>query len=137
MFDRIRENLRKFKRLPLLDLMNLSINETLSRTVLTATTTFLAVLALFVFGTLAASAQGRLGSPDLAQLATVLGPGGLGPILWARALLGPILSIALTIVVSHRWLRPRDIVAPWETFALFLVVGAFVLATYPLEKRPS
>src|SRR5262249_3701955 len=42
-FDRIRENLRKFKRMPLIELMNLSINETLSRTVLTATTTFLAV----------------------------------------------------------------------------------------------
>jgi preprotein translocase SecF subunit len=50
-FDRIRENLRKFKRMPLMELMNLSINETLSRTVLTATTTFLAVLALYIFGT--------------------------------------------------------------------------------------
>ena len=50
-FDRIRENLRRYKKMPLLDLMNLSINETLSRTVLTATTTFLAVLALFIFGT--------------------------------------------------------------------------------------
>ncbi|MFV0297726.1 MAG: protein translocase subunit SecF [Hyphomicrobiaceae bacterium] len=50
-FDRIRENLRKYKRMDLLDLMNLSINETLSRTVLTATTTFLAVLSLYIFGT--------------------------------------------------------------------------------------
>ncbi len=50
-FDRIRENLRKYKKKPLLDLMNLSINETLSRTVLTATTMFLAVFALFIFGT--------------------------------------------------------------------------------------
>lgn len=50
-FDRIRENLRRYKKMPLIELMNLSINETLSRTVLTATTTFLAVLALFVFGT--------------------------------------------------------------------------------------
>jgi len=50
-FDRIRENLRKFKRMPLIELMNLSVNETLSRTVLTASTTFLAVLALFIFGT--------------------------------------------------------------------------------------
>jgi preprotein translocase subunit SecF len=50
-FDRIRENLRKFKRMPLLELMNLSINETLSRTVLTASTVFLAVLALHLFGT--------------------------------------------------------------------------------------
>ena len=50
-FDRIRENLRKFKRLPLIELLNLSINETLSRTVLTSVTTALAVLALYVFGT--------------------------------------------------------------------------------------
>lgn len=50
-FDRIRENLRKFKKMPLIDLMNLSINETLSRTVLTASTVFLAVLALYIFGT--------------------------------------------------------------------------------------
>jgi preprotein translocase subunit SecF len=50
-FDRIRENLRRYKKMPLSELMNLSINETLSRTVLTATTTFLAVLALYVFGT--------------------------------------------------------------------------------------
>ena len=50
-FDRIRENLRKYKKMPLIDLMNLSINETLSRTVLTASTVFLAVLALYFFGT--------------------------------------------------------------------------------------
>ena len=50
-FDRIRENLRRYKKMRLSELMNLSINETLSRTVLTATTTFLAVLALYVFGT--------------------------------------------------------------------------------------
>ncbi|MFV0368850.1 MAG: protein translocase subunit SecF [Hyphomicrobiaceae bacterium] len=50
-FDRIRENLRRYKRMPLTELMNLSINETLSRTILTATTTFLAVLSLYVFGT--------------------------------------------------------------------------------------
>ena len=50
-FDRIRENLRRYKKMPLEELLNLSINETLSRTVLTSTTTFLAVLALYVFGT--------------------------------------------------------------------------------------
>jgi preprotein translocase subunit SecF len=50
-FDRIRENLRKFKRMPLPELINLSINETLSRTILTASTVFMAVLALYVFGT--------------------------------------------------------------------------------------
>ncbi len=50
-FDRIRENLRKFKKMPLPELLNLAINETLSRTVLTSTVTFLAVLALYLFGT--------------------------------------------------------------------------------------
>jgi preprotein translocase SecF subunit len=50
-FDRIRENLRRYKKMPLIELLNLSINETLSRTVLTSLTTFLAVLALYVFGT--------------------------------------------------------------------------------------
>ncbi len=50
-FDRIRENLRKYKRMPLEDLLNTSINETLSRTVVTAITTFLAIFALYVFGT--------------------------------------------------------------------------------------
>lgn len=49
-FDRLRENLQKFKQMPLRDLMNLTTNETLSRTVMTATTTFLALLSLFIFG---------------------------------------------------------------------------------------
>ncbi len=50
-FDRIRENLRRYKKMPLIELLNLSINEMLSRTVITSATTFLAVLALYVFGT--------------------------------------------------------------------------------------
>lgn len=50
-FDRIRENLRRYKKMALEQLMNLSINETLSRTVLTSGTTLLAVLSIYVFGT--------------------------------------------------------------------------------------
>lgn len=49
-YDRIRENLRKYKQMPLSDLINLSINETLSRTILTATTTLIAALVLFFYG---------------------------------------------------------------------------------------
>ncbi|MGE0659845.1 MAG: protein translocase subunit SecF [Reyranellaceae bacterium] len=49
-FDRVRENMRKYKKMPLLDLLNLSLNDTLSRTIMTATTTFLAVLALVLLG---------------------------------------------------------------------------------------
>lgn len=49
-FDRLRENLAKYKQMPLRDLMNLTTNETLSRTIMTATTTLLALIALFIFG---------------------------------------------------------------------------------------
>ena len=49
-FDRIRENLRRFRRRPFEETMNKSINETLSRTILTSTTTLVVVLALFVLG---------------------------------------------------------------------------------------
>lgn len=49
-YDRIRENLRKYKKMPVEELLNLSLNETLSRTILTVLTTFLAVLALVIFG---------------------------------------------------------------------------------------
>jgi preprotein translocase subunit SecF len=48
--DRIRENLRKFKRMDLTELLNLSINETLSRTILTGVTTIAVLLALYVLG---------------------------------------------------------------------------------------
>ncbi len=48
--DRIRENLRKFKKTDLIELLNLSINETLSRTILTGATTIAVLIALYVFG---------------------------------------------------------------------------------------
>ncbi|MEQ9676039.1 MAG: protein translocase subunit SecD [Roseovarius indicus] len=49
-FDRVRENLRKYKKKPLSEVLNISINETLSRTMMTSVTTLLALLALFVLG---------------------------------------------------------------------------------------
>ena len=49
-FDRVRENLRKYKKRPLNEVLNLSINETLSRTFMTSVTTLLALIALFVLG---------------------------------------------------------------------------------------
>ncbi len=49
-FDRVRENLRKYKKLSLVELFNLSINETLARTTITSVTTLLALGALFFFG---------------------------------------------------------------------------------------
>jgi preprotein translocase SecF subunit len=49
-FDRVRENLRKYKKMPLAELLDLSVNDTLSRTILTSVTTLVALLALYVFG---------------------------------------------------------------------------------------
>ena len=49
-FDRLRENRRKFKRMPLRDLIDLSVNETLSRTVITGLTALLALSGLAIFG---------------------------------------------------------------------------------------
>ncbi|MDC3068021.1 protein translocase subunit SecF [Paracoccaceae bacterium] len=49
-FDRVRENLRNFKSLPLLQVLNMSINNTFSRTIMTSVTTLLALLALYFFG---------------------------------------------------------------------------------------
>lgn len=48
--DRIRENLRRYKRMELRELLNVSINETLSRTILTGVTTIIVLMALFIFG---------------------------------------------------------------------------------------
>ena len=49
-FDRVRENLRKYSDIKIFELTNISINETLSRTIITSATTLLALLAIFFFG---------------------------------------------------------------------------------------
>jgi len=49
-YDRVRENLRKFADIKIFELTNLSINETLSRTIITSITTLLALLSIYFFG---------------------------------------------------------------------------------------
>ncbi len=49
-FDRIRENLRKYSNISITDISNLSTNETLSRTLITSVTTLLALFSIFIFG---------------------------------------------------------------------------------------
>ena len=49
-FDRIRENLKKFSNIKIFELTNLSINETLSRTIITSVTTLLALFSIYIFG---------------------------------------------------------------------------------------
>ena len=49
-FDRVRENLRRYKKMDLKEVLNLSINETLARTVMTSVTTLIALVSLYVLG---------------------------------------------------------------------------------------
>ncbi len=49
-YDRIRENLKKFRKMPLPELLDLSVNETLARTVMTSLTLFIALIPLLIFG---------------------------------------------------------------------------------------
>lgn len=49
-FDRLRENLAKYKTMPLREMMNLTANETLSRTIMTASTTLISLISLFILG---------------------------------------------------------------------------------------
>lgn len=49
-YDRIRENLKKFRKMPMAELLDLSVNETLSRTVMTSLALFLALIPLLIFG---------------------------------------------------------------------------------------
>ncbi len=49
-YDRVRENLRKYKKMPLTGLLDLSVNETLSRTIVTSVTTLIALLSLYILG---------------------------------------------------------------------------------------
>jgi preprotein translocase subunit SecF len=49
-YDRVRENVRRYRKMPMSDLLDLSVNQTLSRTIMTSLTTLLALIALYVFG---------------------------------------------------------------------------------------
>jgi len=49
-FDRVRENLKKFSDIKIYEITNISINETLSRTIITSLTTLIALLSIFIFG---------------------------------------------------------------------------------------
>ena len=49
-YDRVRENLKKYSNVKIFDLTNKSINETLSRTIITSATTLLALISIYIFG---------------------------------------------------------------------------------------
>ena len=49
-FDRIRENLKKYSKIPISEISDISTNETLSRTLITSVTTLLALISIYIFG---------------------------------------------------------------------------------------
>jgi len=73
-FDRVRENMRRYKKMPLIDLLNHSINETLSRTLLTSLTAILTVLALLFFTIRTCIAARRIAAPTAREIPAQLVP---------------------------------------------------------------
>lgn len=91
-------------------------------------------LILFFIGTLAALMQARIGSPDVAKWSTSLGAGAPGPILWARALSGPILLLIATISVSHQYFRPDEFAGSWMQLTALVAFSLAIVTMHPLEK---
>ncbi|NJM34596.1 MAG: protein translocase subunit SecF [Rhodomicrobium sp.] len=83
-YDRIRENLRKYKKMPLAELIDLSLNETLTRTIVTGGTTIMALIALVIFG-----------GEVLRGFSVAITLGGPGAVfwMWAIALVGMATSL--------------------------------------------
>ncbi|NDV85112.1 protein translocase subunit SecDF [Aurantimonas aggregata] len=94
-YDRIRENLRRFKKMPIGELLDLSDNEMLARTVMTTLTTLLALLALFIFG-------GEVIRSFVASMLFGVGVGALSTIF-----------VAAPVLIFFK-LRPADFAAKKE-----------------------
>lgn len=91
-------------------------------------------LILFMIGTLASLMQARIGSPDVAKMADVLPVSMIAPILWGRAVSGPLLLLGATIAVSHQHFRPDELGAVWTQVLLFCSFALVVVTLNPLEK---
>ncbi len=89
---------------------------------------------LFLVGTLAALMQARIGSPDVAKWATTVGAGFIGPLLWGRALSGPLLLLGATVAISHQYFRPDEFGQTWGQLTAVIAFILAVVAMNPLEK---
>lgn len=101
-YDRIRENQDRYRRQDMKELINVSINETLTRTVATSVTTFLAILPFLLFG-------GEL-------IPNLLGMPSAGDVIWAFAfamLLGIVFGTYSTIYVASPTILVMQDVKPW------------------------
>ncbi len=92
------------------------------------------VLVICVAGALGATVQARLGSPDVALLLEKVGPEMLTNVLWARALLGPLLLLSTTVVVYHQFFRSDALVDELYGLIIALIAVAFIVSTDRLER---
>jgi preprotein translocase subunit SecF len=100
-FDRLRENLMKYKTMPLRDVMNLSVNETLSRTLMTSGTTLISLAALLIFG----------GDVIRSFVFAIF----MGIILGTYSSIYVAKNIVLYLGVKRDWSKPRDDTGPKGT----------------------
>lgn len=100
-FDRLRENLMKYKTMPLQDVMNLSVNETLSRTLMTSGTTLISLAALLIFG----------GDVIRSFVFAIF----LGIILGTYSSIYVAKNIVLYLGVKRDWSKPSDDTGPKGT----------------------
>jgi hypothetical protein len=98
----------------------------------------LSALLLCGYGALGAGLQARLGSPNLGAYADLMGFNAIGPLLWARAMLGPAVVFVGAVALSHGLLRPAvDSTDVWVTVAIVTAAAAAIVVTWPLETRPA
>ncbi|MFZ1661372.1 MAG: protein translocase subunit SecF [Paracoccaceae bacterium] len=93
-FDRLRENLMKYKTMPLRNVMNLSVNETLSRTLMTSGSTLLALISLMIFG----------GDVIRSFVFAIF----LGILLGTYSSIYVAKNIVLFLGVKRDWTKPKD-----------------------------
>ena len=86
----------------------------------------LLVILLSGYGALGACLQARLGSPNLGEFIDKVGLNMVGPLLWGRAMLGPVVLLAGALTLAHR-------VFP---IAAAIAIAAAVVVTWPIEKKP-
>lgn len=95
------------------------------------------ILLIAIAGSVGASMQARLGSPDLSAMIATYGVESVSAVLWVRAMLGPLLVLVTTILVFHQFLRPDRIEGPFGIGVAALLVAGFLVATSPLEKAST
>ena len=93
------------------------------------------VILLCAAGALGATVQARLGSPDIAAYLDKYGVLNLSKVLWARALLGPMVVLGVAIAGFHQFQRPNPNVPSLVLPIAVVLIAGFVISTRPLEGQ--